>query len=84
MMPQIETWPRFPQAIRDHLVDRMRERKISLDDLNRLRIWIESGPTFPKAHGTRTLDRSKSAVKVPIQKHSCWPVRQQRAGHCKA
>lgn len=33
-MPQIETWPRIPAAIRDHLFDRMHDRNISLDDLN--------------------------------------------------
>jgi hypothetical protein len=43
-MPQIEIWSRLPVAIRDHLVDRMRDRKISLDDLNQLRLWIESRP----------------------------------------
>ncbi len=43
-MPQIEIWSRFPPAIRAHLVDRMRDRKISVDDLNRLRLWIESKP----------------------------------------
>ena len=43
-MPQIEIWSRLPPTIRDHLVDRMRDRKISLDDLNRLRLWIESKP----------------------------------------
>lgn len=47
-MPQIETWPRFPTAIRDHLVARMRDRKISLQDLNQLRIWIESRPEVPE------------------------------------
>ena len=47
-MPQIETWSRLPQAIRDHLVERMRDRKISLDDLNRLRLWIESKPEVPE------------------------------------
>ena len=47
-MPQIETWLRFPAAIRDHLVERMRDRKISLPDLNQLRIWIESRPEVPE------------------------------------
>ena len=47
-MPQIETWSRVPAAIRDHLVDRMRDRKISLDDLNQLRLWIESRPEVPE------------------------------------
>ena len=46
-MPQIETWPRFPFAIRNHLVDRMRDRNITIDDLNRLRLWIESKPNVP-------------------------------------
>ena len=47
-MPQIETWSRLPQAVRDHLVERMRDRKISLDDLNRLRLWIETKPNVPE------------------------------------
>jgi hypothetical protein len=47
-MPQIETWSRIPVAIRDHLVERMHDRSISLDDLNRLRIWIESKPNVPE------------------------------------
>ena len=47
-MPQIETWSRLPPPIRDHLLERMRDRKISLDDLNRLRLWIESKPEVPE------------------------------------
>ena len=46
-MPQIETWSRLPATIRDHLVERMHDRNIGLEDLNRLRIWIESKPTVP-------------------------------------
>ena len=47
-MPQIENWSRLPPAIRAHLVDRMRDRKISIDDLNRLRLWMESKPDVPE------------------------------------
>jgi hypothetical protein len=47
MMPQIETWPRIPAAIRDHLVERMRDRHISLEDLNQLRVWLETKPNVP-------------------------------------
>jgi hypothetical protein len=43
-VPQIETWSQLPAAVRDHLVERMRHRKITLQDLNQLRIWIESKP----------------------------------------
>lgn len=47
-MPQIETWSLPPQAVRQHLIERMHDRKIGLDDLNRLRIWMESKPEVPE------------------------------------
>lgn len=47
-MPQIETWPHLPLPVRQHLIERMRDRKIGLDDLNRLRTWIESRPEVPE------------------------------------
>jgi len=47
-VPQITSWSHLPIAIRDHLVERMRDRKISLNDLNQLRIWIESKPDVPE------------------------------------
>lgn len=47
-MPQIETWSRIPAAIRDHMVERMRDRNISVDDLNQLRIWLETRPNVPE------------------------------------
>ena len=47
-MPQIETWPHLPEAVKQHLIDRMRDRKISLDDLNQLRLWMESKPEVPE------------------------------------
>jgi hypothetical protein len=46
-MPRIETWSRIPDAIRNHLIERMRDRNISLSDLNQLRIWMESSPNVP-------------------------------------
>ena len=46
-MAQIETWSQLPPAIRQHLIERMHDRKIGLDDLNRLRIWLESKPEVP-------------------------------------
>jgi len=47
-MPQIETWSRLPAAIRDHLVERMHDRNISLEHLNQLRLWIDSKPSVPE------------------------------------
>jgi hypothetical protein len=43
----IGTWSDFPAAIRDHLVARMRDREISVEDLNRLRLWMETKPEVP-------------------------------------
>jgi len=46
-MPKIETWGHFPDGVRQHLIDRMRDRAIGIADLNRLRLWIDSKPEVP-------------------------------------
>ena len=48
-MPKIERWDKLPAAVRQHLADRMRERAISIADLNQLRLWIESEPEVPES-----------------------------------
>ena len=48
-MPRIERWDNFPSAIRNHLIQRMLDRSISLDDLNKLRLWIEEQPEVPES-----------------------------------
>lgn len=47
-MPKIEHWDNFPIAVRQHLIDRMRDRAISITDLNQLRLWIETEPEVPE------------------------------------
>jgi hypothetical protein len=47
-MPRIAPWDNLPPNVRQHLIDRMRERAISLADLNQLRLWIESQPEVPE------------------------------------
>jgi hypothetical protein len=47
-MSAIESWLRLPRAVRAHLMERMRDRRISLNDLNLLRLWIESKPEVPE------------------------------------
>jgi hypothetical protein len=46
-MPKIATWSEMPLGIREHLIQRMHDRKIGVEDLNRLRIWLESQPEVP-------------------------------------
>src|SRR6267143_6645770 len=47
-MPKIECWDNLPEGVRQHLIDRMRDRAISIADLNQLRVWIESKPEVPE------------------------------------
>lgn len=47
-MPRISRWAELPPNVRQHLVDRMRDRAITVSDLNQLRLWIESQPEVPE------------------------------------
>ena len=47
-MPRIETWGNLPAGVRQHLIDRMRDREIGIADLNHLRLWIDSKPEVPQ------------------------------------
>jgi hypothetical protein len=45
-MPKIQ-WANLPTALRDHLIDRLRERKITVEDLYQLKLWRETEPEAP-------------------------------------
>ena len=45
-MPKIQ-WKDLPPALRDHLFDRLRDRKITVGDLYQLKLWRESEPEAP-------------------------------------
>ena len=45
-MPTIR-WTDLPDALRRHLFDRVRERKITAEDIWKLRVWRESEPEAP-------------------------------------
>ena len=47
-MPKIQTWDKLPVPVRNHLIERMRDRSIGVADLNELRLWIESKPEVPE------------------------------------
>ncbi len=46
-MPTIERWENFPEGVRQHLIERMRDRAIGIADLNQLRLWIQASPEVP-------------------------------------
>ena len=47
MMPKIARWENFPEGVRRRLIDPMRDRAISIADLNQLRLWIDTSPEVP-------------------------------------
>ena len=47
-MPRIARRDSLPPNVRQHLVDVMGDRAISIADLNKLRLWIESQPEVPE------------------------------------
>jgi hypothetical protein len=46
-MPKIQ-WTDLPPALREHLFDRLRERKVTAEDLYQLKLWRESAPEAPE------------------------------------
>jgi hypothetical protein len=45
-VPRIQ-WTNLPPALRDHLFDRLRDRKITVEHLYQLKLWQESEPEAP-------------------------------------
>jgi hypothetical protein len=45
-MPKIQ-WTNLPPELRDHLFERLRECRITAEDLYKLKLWRESEPEAP-------------------------------------
>ena len=67
-MPKIETWGNLPAGVRQHLIDRMRDREISIADLNHLRLWIESRPEVPDGDWYKDFGSFKICGRGPFPK----------------
>jgi len=67
-MPKIECWGNLPAGVRRHLVDRMLDRSISVADLNRLRLWIETSPEVPDADWYKDFGSFKICGRGPYPK----------------
>jgi hypothetical protein len=52
-MPKINSWAAFPPAIRNHLIERLHDREITVVELNHLRLWVESSPELPEGEWYR-------------------------------
>ena len=67
-MPKIETWDHLPVAVREHLIERMRDRSIGIADLNQLRLWIESKPEVPEGDWYKDFGTFKICGQGPYPK----------------
>jgi hypothetical protein len=67
-MPRIANWGDLSANVRQHLLDRMRDRAISLDDLNQLRLWIDSHPTVPEGDWYKDFGSFKICGRGPYPK----------------
>lgn len=67
-MPKIGRWDEFPNAIKQHLVDRMRDRAISLSDLNQLRQWMGTNPEVSDGDWYKDFGSFKLCGRGPLAK----------------
>ena len=66
-MPRIQ-WTELPAALRDHLFERARQRRISADDLYALKLWRESQPEAPEGEWYKDFDSFKICGRGPYPK----------------
>jgi hypothetical protein len=67
-MPRIYRWEKFPEGVRQHLIDRMRERAVSIEDLNQLRLWIATEPEVPGGDWYKDFGSFKICGNGPLPK----------------
>jgi hypothetical protein len=67
-MSKIANWGDPPPRVRQHLIDRMRDRAISLSDLNRLRLWMDSQPEVPEQDWFKDFGSFKICGRGPYPK----------------
>jgi len=79
-MPKIETWDKLPLAVREHLIERMRDRSISLADLNQLRLLVESKPEVPDGDWYKDFGSFKICGKGPYAKTFWLPGQGGKGG----
>ena len=66
-MPKIQ-WANLPTALRDHLFDRLRERKITVEELYLLKLWRETEPEAPDGPWYRDFGSFKVCGEGPFPK----------------
>ncbi len=67
-MPHLKTWRELPPRIRQHLIERLRDRSLSVEDLDRLRVWVESRPQVPEGEWYKDFGSFKLCGEGPLPK----------------
>ena len=70
LMPKIERWENLPESVRRHLIDRMRDRAVSIADLSQLGLWMETRPQVPDGQWYKDSLLSSFAVAERSPRHS--------------
>jgi hypothetical protein len=65
---KLHRWREFPAGIRAHLSERLLDRSITADDLDALRIWVESEPDVPEGKWYKDFGRFKICGEGPDPK----------------
>src|ERR1700730_5914744 len=84
-MPKIQ-WLGLPIALRDHLFERLRERRIAAEDLYQLKLWRESEPEAPDGpwyKDSKTSARSRYAARGNTRRPSCLQDNQREGKSSK-
>ena len=77
-MPKLEQWANFPKKLRQHLIQRMADRSITLEDLNQLRLWVESNPEVPQGPWYKDFGSFKVCGEGPYPKTFLLPGQAAR------
>ena len=82
-MPKISSWPELPPALCQHLMQRMRDRAISVSDLNQLRLWIEAQPEVLEGAWFKDFGSFKICGHGKLPKLSFQRAKPLKASHFK-
>jgi hypothetical protein len=70
-------WTNLLPALRDHLFDRLRERKITAEDLYQLKLWRETEPEAPTGLWYKDFGSFKICGEGMLLR---WPGKKLRPG----
>ncbi len=77
-MPKLEQWANFPKRLRQHLIQRMADRSIMIEDLDQLRLWVESNPEVPEWEWYKDFGSFKVCGEGPYPKTFLLPGQPAR------